>query len=327
MTEKSEHFFRYDDIRTRPAFNPDCEISPKNWKRLIGKYTFSEKHICQVRTDKGLCHQWHNNGWLGVTHEGEEALIGCDCAANYFNANSEFIAETNRVNEQLARRIAIEKMSGFLSNKIETAKEFIDLEENAKRIKASIDRIYNTMPNDVLSFLNISQRTNNWDIYVDVQYIKNNNPDSEEDDTEQWIKSPLGKLKSLPFQMDMEKLLQNIIQLKKFFNGFISLSPSDIAEINTKKLKSFVKRIDRKDEFRQLLDSYQYDIINFEKVENLELLIYTCDSTAEQYRTTQALMKITGFKAEHRTYIDKRMLAIKEKYESKFSGRFIKKSI
>lgn len=327
MTEKSEHFFRYGDIRTRPTFNPDCEISPKNFKRLVGRYSFPEKYICQIRTDKGLCHQKHNNGWLGVNNDGVEALIGCDCAANYFNASSTFISERNRVIEELARRHAIEKMSGFLSNKIETAKEFIDLEENAKRIKESIDRIYKTMPNDVLSFLNISQRTNNWEIYVDVQYIKNSNSDSEEDDTEQWIKSPLGKLKSLPFQMDMEKLLQNIILLKKFSNGFISLSPSDIVEIKTPKLKSYIKRIDRKEEFRQLLDIYQYDIINFEKVENLELLIYTCDSTAEQYLTTQALMKITGFKAEHRTYIDKRLLSIKEKYESKFNGRFIKKSI
>ncbi|GKW07648.1 hypothetical protein [Pectobacterium carotovorum] len=329
MTEKSEHFFRYDDIRTRPAFNPDCEISPKSWKRLIGRYTFSEKHICQVRTDKGLCHQWHNNGWLGVTNEGEEALIGCDCAANYFNASSEFIAEKNRVNEELARRHAIERMSWFLSNKLDTAKEFLGLEDNAKKLKESIDRIYNTMPNDVLYFLNVSQKTNNWDVYVDVQYIKYNNDDSypDDDETEQWVKSHLGKVKSLPFQRDMDKLYQNITQLKKFFNGFIALSHSDIADIKTPKLKSYVKRIDQKEEFANLIDVYQRDIFSFEKLDNLELLVYVCDSTTEQYLTTQALMKITGFKASHRTHIDKRLLAIKDKYENKFQGRLIKKSV
>ena len=93
MTTCSERFLSYDDICKRPAFDQNYEISPDNFHKLIGKYSFKERHICQVRTNKGICRQKHNNGWLGVSLEGVEALIGCDCAVNYFSAHNDFIRE------------------------------------------------------------------------------------------------------------------------------------------------------------------------------------------------------------------------------------------
>lgn len=52
MTEQSVKFHSYDEVCSRPAFDPTYEISPSNFKGLIGTYLFRDDQICQVRTDK-----------------------------------------------------------------------------------------------------------------------------------------------------------------------------------------------------------------------------------------------------------------------------------
>ncbi|WPM85083.1 hypothetical protein QNH14_00955 [Apirhabdus apintestini] len=137
MTTCSERFLSYDDICKRPAFDQNYEISPDNFHKLIGKYSFKERHICQVRTNKGICRQKHNNGWLGVSLEGVEALIGCDCAVNYFSAHDDFIREKNRVNDELDRKEALEKMSLLLGKNWKRRVILWTLKKQSKRLKVN----------------------------------------------------------------------------------------------------------------------------------------------------------------------------------------------
>ncbi|HHM2118026.1 TPA: hypothetical protein ACRG4Q_005623, partial [Klebsiella pneumoniae] len=90
MAEKAIYFSSYNEIEKRASFNSEQEISPDNFKSLVGMYRFDENVICQVRTKKGICHQKHKNGWLGITNDGVEALIGGHCASEYFKADNSF---------------------------------------------------------------------------------------------------------------------------------------------------------------------------------------------------------------------------------------------
>ncbi|HBQ5643481.1 hypothetical protein [Klebsiella sp. S69] len=239
MTTCSERFLSYDDICKRPAFDQNYEISPDNFHKLIGKYSFKERHICQVRTNKGICRQKHNNGWLGVSLEGVEALIGCDCAVNYFSAHNDFIREKNRINDELDRKEALEKISLLIENKLETASYIVDLEKTVKEEEGKLRKIYNTFPNEVLSFIYDAQRTNNWDVFVDVQRLKTVEDENGELHTQEiWVKTKLGKISAISSSMALKRLLDNVTDLRKFYNSFATVRLDDLADIKTPKLKN-----------------------------------------------------------------------------------------
>lgn len=63
---------------------------------------------------KGICHQKHKNGWLGITNDGVEALIGGHCASEYFKADNSFRLEKKRVESEIERRLAVEKLRGYI---------------------------------------------------------------------------------------------------------------------------------------------------------------------------------------------------------------------
>ncbi|MER2939281.1 MULTISPECIES: hypothetical protein [Serratia] len=334
MTEQSVKFHSYDEVCSRPAFDPTYEISPSNFKGLIGTYLFRDDQICQVRTDKGICRQKHKNGWLGTTKSGVEALIGCQCAQNHFNASTEFKLEKNRVLDELARKEALAKMANFLSDKLGMATELVSLEQSIKAVERRMSAIYDLLPNDALTFLYQSQRTSNWDVFVDVQYIKelqyadNDEREGEEKNfKEQWIASRLGKVKPLSTELDIKSLLEKAIQLKKFYNSFSTLSTEGVADIRTTQLKKYVNRIDQKEEFKKLLFKMEKEVDDFLVKDNLEMLVYVCDSKKEQFNTVQAIMKLTGLKANHNSHIDRRLKSIIAEYEKRFDGRLIRKSI
>lgn len=93
-------FSSYNEIEKRASFNSEQEISPDNFKSLVGMYRFDENVICQVRT-KRICHQKHKNGWLGITNDGVEALIGGHCASEYFKADNSFRLEKKELKVRL----------------------------------------------------------------------------------------------------------------------------------------------------------------------------------------------------------------------------------
>lgn len=257
-----------------------------------------------MRTNKGICHQKHNNGWLGVSLEDIEALIGCDCAVNYFPAHDDFIRKRNRINDELDRKEALEKMTSLLENKLKTASCFVDLEKTVREVEGKLSEIYNSFPDEVLSFLYDAQRTNNRDVFVDVQKLKTVEGKNGESHTQEtFIKSKLGKISAISSSMALKRLLDNVTDLMKFYNSFATVSSDDLAGIKTPKLKKHVKRLGLKDEYAQLLVKYNEEVCAFLKESNLELLIYVCGSNKEQFLTTQALMKLSGLKAARSTCV------------------------
>lgn len=127
--------------------------------------------------------------------------------------------------------------------------------------------------------------------------------------------------------MDLKRLLDNVTELRKFYNSFTTVRLDDLADIKIPKLKKHVKRLGLKDEYAQLIVKYNEEVSAFLKESNMELLIYVCDSNKEQFLTTQALMRLCGLKAAHSTYVDKRLNSIKDRMEKSFGGDYIRKSV
>lgn len=196
-----------------------------------------------------------------------------------------------------------------------------------KEVEGKLSEIYNTFPNEVLSFLYDTQRTNNWGVFVDVQKFKTieyGNGESHPQET--WVKNRLVKISAIFPSMALKRLLDNLTDLMKFYNSFATVvRPDNLSDIRAPKLKKYVKRLGLKDEHTQLIVKYNDEVSAFLKEPNMELLIYVCDGNKEKFLTTQALMRLTGLKATHITHIDNRLKNIKNKIEKLFSGNYTRK--
>jgi len=110
-------FKHYHEIEGRDGFNPSCGVTLDNFQSLIGEYHFSEEVRCQVRKSDGNCGNNHLHGWLGLTKEGKEGLIGWLCAVKYFNADKTFAIERNRVRKEISISSSLASLNNLLTNR------------------------------------------------------------------------------------------------------------------------------------------------------------------------------------------------------------------
>ena len=139
----------------------------------------------------------------------------------------------------LTGKEALEKISLLIESKLETASYIVDLEKTVKEEEGKLRKIYNTFPNEVLSFIYDAQRTNNWDVFVDVQRLKTVEDENGELHTQEiWVKTKLGKISAISSSMALKRLLDNVTDLRKFYNSFATVRLDDLADIKTPKLKN-----------------------------------------------------------------------------------------
>lgn len=90
-------FNTYEDIASRPNFKTEIDTSTSTIYKLIAVYSFPNKQHC----GKKGCHQPHNNGWLAVTTDGQETLIGSKCGLEW--GGDKFSLEKTQLNRRVKR--------------------------------------------------------------------------------------------------------------------------------------------------------------------------------------------------------------------------------
>lgn len=317
MAEDSEYFSSFIDIDKRPSFSSEHEISPENFQKLIGEYKFTEDVICQVKALNGVCHQKHKSGWLGVTADGFEVLIGGHCARKYFKADKSFTNERNRVRKEIDRKKALHKLKDFRDNALIINEELSRLRATIINTRVILDQIFKSFPNAVLSFITDAQKTRNWDIKIDVLHKFNdyNKPI--------WVASSLGNLKSLPYMYEVISLMARAKSLTEKFSEACSLNPEDVS---TPKLKRIIETLSDKNELIKSATSLSQEVARFIDTRNLELLIFVCENYEEEFLATRAIMAITGAKVSTDGHVNLRLRRIKDKTTKLFDGKLIRKN-
>ncbi|MDG0388678.1 hypothetical protein [Klebsiella pneumoniae] len=327
MAEKAIYFSSYNEIEKRASFNSEQEISPDNFKSLVGMYRFDENVICQVRTKKGICHQKHKNGWLGITNDGVEALIGGHCASEYFKADNSFRLEKKRVESEIERRLAVEKLRGYIFGEKDYPNEVACLRTNLISARKILDSFYKSFPNSVLRFIDDAQRNQNWIINVDVgtEIQRTIKKDGEEEVITfyEWTPDTIGRLKPIIPTRDIISLINKVKELAESYG---EVCAQNIDDIKTPKLKKYVERLSEKEDYATLYDKYKALIENFIKPGNLDSLIYVCDDEEEQFLTVKAIMSMTGAKVSSDGHIKLRLRRIHDRYKQQFNGKKIRKN-
>lgn len=317
MAEDSEYFSSFIDIDKRPSFSSEHEISPENFRKLIGEYKFTEDVICQVKALNSVCHQKHKSGWLGVTADGFEVLIGGHCARKYFKADKSFTSERKRVRKEIDRKKALHKLKAFRDNVLIINEELSRLRATIINTRIILDQILKSFPNAVLSFLTDAQKTRNWDIKIDVLHKFN------DDNKPIWVTSSLGNLKSLPYMYEVISLMARAKSLAEKFAEACSLNPEDVS---TPKLKRIIETLNDKDDLIKSAASLSQEVARFIDTRNLELLIFVCENYEEEFLATRAIMAITGAKVSTDGHVNLRLRRIKDKTTKLFDGKMIRKN-
>ena len=163
-------FKSYSEIESRENFNSACRITPDNVASLIGPYTFPEKEKCQVdRPVKGYCGNPHNNGWLGLTKDGKEALIGSNCAANHFDADENFVLEQRRINREISISDSLDTLNNLLSNRGELDKLLEAEITRMRRLRSSRTSLQSRLPPMLLQTLTAMAKTGSRSVSIQVQ--------------------------------------------------------------------------------------------------------------------------------------------------------------
>lgn len=317
MAEDSEYFSSFIDIDKRPSFSSEHEISPENFQKLIGEYKFTEDVICQVKALNSVCHQKHKSGWLGVTADGFEVLIGGHCARKYFKADKSFTSERKRVRKEIDRKKALHKLKDFRDNTLIINEELSRLRATIINTRIILDQIIKSFPNSVLSFITDAQKTRNWDIKIDVLHKFN------DDNKPIWVTSSLGNLKSLPYMYEVISLMARAKSLAEKFAEACSLNPEDVS---TPKLKRIIETLNDKDDLIKSAASLSQEVARFIDTRNLELLIFVCENYEEEFLATRAIMAITGAKVSTDGHVNLRLRRIKDKTTKLFDGKMIRKN-
>lgn len=132
----------------------------------------------------------------------------------------------------------------LLIEKIEAVGYIFYLEKTVKEVEGEISEVYNARPNEVMRFLYYAQRKNNWDVFVELQ--KSNTVEDENGESltqESWIKSKLGKISAIFPSMDLKRLLDNMADLRGFYNSFATLKSNYLAAIKAPRLKNMLSEL------------------------------------------------------------------------------------
>ncbi|RTL55622.1 MAG: hypothetical protein EKK46_06310 [Rhodocyclaceae bacterium] len=172
MTDRVISFFEFSEIDKRENFNIENGISIENFLSLIGPYQLSEIVKCQVEHVTGRCKHPHKNGWLGKRKDGAEALIGKNCASQYFNADQNFVAERKRVDMELRIDGHIAALSVLLNNKDELWARLGEADHRMKAIQKIRHSFHSVLSVDARKRLTDMVKTGNWAVIVQVKHLE-----------------------------------------------------------------------------------------------------------------------------------------------------------
>jgi len=285
MANSSESFASIDQITSRPNFSANLEISVDSFSSLIGRYYLSESVKCQVKAEHGICGQKHQRGYVGLTKDGKEGLIGGICGEKYFKEDTTFVQEMNRIDAEIDRRENIEKLLSYKENFLFLYNIYDGFTKDTKALKKKTDHLYNGFPDIVLTYLYQAQRTRNWDLNVDVL----RHTRGEKGMTSKWYIEKLCTFPSLPSAQEIQSLLGRFENLQ---NTFSEACSSNIEELPTPKLKGYIKSLSELPELEIQFKKYKKDTEDFTQEHNLNNLYYVCANNKDKFSTVKTVLSL-----------------------------------
>lgn len=278
-------FYHFYEIENRDNFDPNVSISPKNFKKLLGEYKFDEDAICQVHREKGHCGHKHKSGWLGLTDDYKEVLIGGHCAKKYFKADSSFNEERRRIKKELNIKRYTDSINKIINNKSDFESSVNDSYKKAKALKVLSENLEKELHPAILVFLKNCEKTANRKIDIEVQYVEVDENNNKHVD---WVRQTLGNVKRASFVEyknigDLFKRIKIIKETLMVVSGGLEVNELKLKKWNDA-LYSYVS-VDS--DVEMLLAEYH----SFIEKSNLDLLCFVTPTQSIQYQHAELVLK------------------------------------
>ena len=305
MAELPKLFSKIEDIRAREDFCQKTEMSIENFESLIGEYHFPKTEKCQIKTtDRGLCGNNHQHGWLAKTKDGKEVLIGVDCANKHFSADDKYKAQTTKVRNEIEISQCLEK----LGKEIKDPDSYIlDINSEIKRLKEcrlSIRSLTDNLSSKLKKRLIDIHKTGNNIVTLEFQYKEkteytDKNGQIREGEKSDWLEKKMFPIAGYQIfdSINIKNTLEELESIKSTVPEIIISRQSGL-----KKLKKWTRQLDSLAGLKSSVDKIctNYDV--FSKFENLTKVVYLTGNRSEQISFIEYSLQFHG-KADNKDYL------------------------
>jgi hypothetical protein len=279
---------QFGEIEGREAFASTTAISTKNFRALVQPYRFSSPVHCQVLTAEGMCGNSHLKGWLGVTREGKEGLIGVDCAGKYFHADRSFALEKRR----MQREIRISERLAFLEEKLADRAGFaaaVDGQIDRLRVlRAKMEKLMAGLGSQLRQTLKGMEKTGNRAVYVQVRYVE---VDENGKERSEWLDHAIGTVMGTSVCRS-ENLTSAFSSLKELKLALPIIHPSP--EAGERKLKQWMDLVGTLPALQARVERLYSDYLALTRPKVLSLLVFLTTSVETQLQIAKTVLEHSG---------------------------------
>lgn len=281
--EKVEVFYKFFEIENREAFSPDAYVSVENFSRLIGEYNFDEQVVCQVERSGGKCGHFHNRGWVGVTKDGCEVLVGNVCANKYFKADKTFALEKKRVRNEIDFQRYSKIINECLDHQDEIEEDMEDIYSDVKQIRQLQRNILACIPIEMVKFIRNAEKTKNRSVSIDIKYVE---VDDEGKSHISWVAYEIGKLKSAGF-IDLKKISDFYSNINDIKNIFSEIDLSN--ERRLSKIKKWSDKLSSRHNIIKDVNETKAECLSFISKDNLNLLLLISSNESDRRKVVDLI--------------------------------------
>lgn len=256
----------YDEILQREKLSLDHHVTLTNFDSLISEIDLPKNEegltTCQIRKVHNNCNHHFMHGYLVLTSEGKEAILGKDCGNKYFILDEKFALQRNQLSAQIERDEAVETLSRRLSQINE--ENLSNTEHSLKEVAKAIRKVMSIYPDFTKRRLEQIEKARNTSVSVDVQYEE---IDENGKKTTYWVPEFFGNIKGTyicPYKDNIGHTVQLLRKVKE------TLPKIDLNDrVKTKQLKEWIKTLSLIDEITSNLDNIRREYERFIEPENI----------------------------------------------------------
>ncbi|WP_285404888.1 hypothetical protein [Luteibacter sp. ME-Dv--P-043b] len=139
------------EIEAMPGYRKDNPIDLSNYRKLIGYYGFDAEVACCVRRESGtLCREGHRHGFVAELTDDSITIIGNNCAANRFAADSA-ISKDRRILEN--RKLQVRRFGRLvelLDTRGATESALSRVMEELRPLRQALDELHTALGGNVV---------------------------------------------------------------------------------------------------------------------------------------------------------------------------------
>lgn len=258
------------EVEVREHFNPDCEISIKNFVRIIGKTAFKKDDwvACQIRKpDNRMCGTKFGDGWVALNQDGDEGYIGCVCADRDFQASSRYQYEKRRVEAHFAVLDHIALIEEHLKDRPTFERRAADVAARAEAAYRQAEGLRESLPRKIVECLIDRHRTANNRLSVFYEYLE------KQDDgrlKSSWAGKAIASIGGLPI-IDFKTTLIPNDDARKLLECLKEVRAE--ASAGRDKLKRWSETLGTLSRVEAQVESAEGALRSFTKIENLKSLL------------------------------------------------------